>query len=314
MSAKNTTKKQAGQKVTRKLEQPKYATFKLHKRIKHPEKIPSGFIIFVRSIQHIFRYKKLFLGILCVYTILSLVFVTGLFANSQFTSVKQVLDGTFNGFSGELATGVALFSLLVSGGVSASSEAGGVYQILLMMLMSLTVIWVLRQTHAKQKVAFKLAFYKSTFPLVPFLLVLIVIGLQFLPLLAGTTVYSVVLSQGLAITFLEKFLWGLIVGCLGLLTLYMVSSSIFALYIVTLPGVYPMKSLRSARELVRHRRWAIMRKVVFLPLILFVGAAVIMFPVLLFITPIAQWVFLTISIFGVMITHTYMYKLYRELL
>ena len=55
----------------------------------------------------------------------------------------------------------------------------------------------------------------------------------------------------------------------------------FALYIVTLPDMTPMKALRSARELVRYRRWTVLRKVLFLPLMLLVVAAIIMVPIII---------------------------------
>jgi hypothetical protein len=94
----------------------------------------------------------------------------------------------------------------------------------------------------------------------------------------------------------------------------MVSSSIFALYIVTLPDVTPMQALRSARELVRYRRWSIARKVLFLPVSLLVIAAVIMVPVILLVTPASEWVFFILSMLSIAVIHSYMYSLYRELL
>ncbi len=48
---------------------------------------------------------------------------------------------------------------------------------------------------------------------------------------------------------------------LAMLTLIYVKSSLFALYIVTLPDMTPMKALRSARELARYRRWTVLRKI-----------------------------------------------------
>jgi hypothetical protein len=94
----------------------------------------------------------------------------------------------------------------------------------------------------------------------------------------------------------------------------MVSSSVFALYIVTLPDVTPMQALRSARELVRHRRWSIARKVLFLPVSLLVIAAAIMIPVILLLTPASEWAFFVLSMFSLAVIHSYMYGLYRELL
>ncbi|HVI60648.1 MAG TPA: hypothetical protein VM535_00655, partial [Candidatus Saccharimonadales bacterium] len=108
--------------------------------------------------------------------------------------------------------------------------------------------------------------------------------------------------------------WGLLFGLLTLFSLYMISSSLFALYIVTLPDMTPRKALRSARELVRDRRWTVLRKILCLPVILFLGAALVMVPIIIWLTPLAQWVFFLLTMFALVAVNTYMYSLYRELL
>jgi len=101
---------------------------------------------------------------------------------------------------------------------------------------------------------------------------------------------------------------------LALLSLYMVSSSVFALYIVTLPDMTPMRALRSARDLVANRRWSVVRKIIIIPIIFLVLAAVIMIPVILFLTPIAPWMMFALFMIAIAIFHSYMYALYRALL
>jgi hypothetical protein len=94
----------------------------------------------------------------------------------------------------------------------------------------------------------------------------------------------------------------------------MLASSLFALYIVTLPGMTPIRALRSARGLVRYRRWTVIRKILWLPLLLLLVAAVIMLPIIIWLTAVAQWVFFILSMFALLAVHSYMYALYRELL
>jgi hypothetical protein len=157
-------------------------------------------------------------------------------------------------------------------------------------------------------------YYRGMYPLVPFILVLMVIALQLVPLLVGSTVYSLVINNGIAVLFIEKLLWALLYALLALLSLYMISSSLFALYIVTLPDMTPLKALRSARELVRYRRWTVLRKVLCLPLILLVAAAIIMLPIIVWLTPLAKWIFFLLTMSSLVAVHAYMYTLYRELL
>jgi hypothetical protein len=97
-------------------------------------------------------------------------------------------------------------------------------------------------------------------------------------------------------------------------SIYMVSASIFALYIVTLPDMLPRQALRSARELVRYRRWQIIRKVFFLPVFVILAIGVIIVPLILYAPPIVPIVFYILSMLSILFAHTYLYSLYRELL
>ncbi len=302
---------------TRKLKGPSYKSFRLHKKIKTtlPPMVGS-FRLFGRSIAVLARHYRLFIGILLIYGILNLVLVHGFSANANLSSLKATLDATFSGSSHYLSNGLTLFVYLLGGASSTSSAnaSAGVYQTLLIILVSLVVIWSLRQVYANTKVRIRDGYYRGLYPLIPFILVLLVIGLELLPLIIGGFLYSTVISNGIAVYAIEKVLWGLLFFLLGLLSLYMVCSSVFALYIVTLPDMTPMKALRSARELVRHRRFLVLRKILFLPLALLVLAAAVMLPAISFITGIAEWLYFVITIVGLAIINSYMYALYRELL
>ena len=315
MATKTKTAKKPNIAATkpRKLKQPNYQSFRLSKRIKHPGTVPGAFRILGASIRHIWSHKKLFAGITAVYLVLTVLFVKGLGVSGEVSELRETVDELFSGGNSFL-TGLTLYGLLVGSSGTASSDVGGLYQTILLILVSLAVIWALRQTHAKEKISTKESFYRGMYPLIPFLLVLMVIGLQLVPMLLGSTLYSIVSTNGLAVTGLEQLVWALLFGMLALLSLYMVSSSVFALYIVTLPDVTPMQALRSARELVRHRRWTVMRKVFFLPVVLIVGAAFIMIPMLLVLTVVAEYVFFVMTMFALAVVHSYLYTLYRELM
>ena len=57
-----------------------------------------------------------------------------------------------------------------------------------------------------------------------------------------------------------------------------------------------------------------MRKLLFLPILLVVVAAVVMLPIIVWLTPLAQWVFFVLTLFAIAAVHSYVYGLYRELL
>jgi hypothetical protein len=301
-------------KATQKLKQPIYKSLKLAKPIKHPVKLPNVWQLTKLSGSILWQHKELFIGITLVYGLLNLILVQGLASHTDVTGLKNTLNQAFTGQLGSLASGLSIFAVLVSSAGNGSSQVAGAYQLFLGLITSLAVIWALRQVLAGARLRVRDAYYNGMYPLVPFILVLLIVGLQLLPLLIGSTLYNLVITNGIAVYFVEKLLWGLLFAALALLSLYMISSSLFALYIVTLPEMAPMKALRSARELVRHRRWTVLRKILCLPVILLVLAAVIMVPIIILLTPLAQWVFFLLTMFALVAIHAYMYTLYRELL
>jgi hypothetical protein len=152
------------------------------------------------------------------------------------------------------------------------------------------------------------------YPVVPFVLVLLIVGLQLIPAGIGGWIYSSVILGGLAVSAIEKVLWLSLVLLLIVLSLYMITSSIFALCIVTLPEMTPIRALRSARGLVLHRRWVVARKCVAMLVVLLLLGAVIMTPFLLWWTTVAEAVFVIITSLGVIIPVVYLHSLYIELL
>ncbi len=314
MAKKPSPKKLQPVSTARRLKQPDYTSLKLNKRIRHPVKLPSAWRLTKLTLQLLWQHKRLFIGITLLYGIFNLVLVQGLSNTTDLTSLKASLQHALGGNSGALTSSLTVFAVLIGSSGNTSSQTGGAYQLFLVLMVSLATIWALREVMAGAPVRVRDAYYRGMYPLIPFMIVLVVIGLQLIPLAIGATVYNIVIANGIAVYAAEQFLWALLFGLLSLLSVYMISSSIFALYIVTLPDMTPLKALRSARALVRHRRWTVLRKVLALPVILLVLAAIIMLPIILTITGVAQWIFFLISMFAVAVTHGYLYTLYRELL
>jgi hypothetical protein len=196
-----------------------------------------------------------------------------------------------------------------------SSDAIAVYQVILLLMVSLAMIWALRQVMAgHERIRIRDSFYKGMYPIVTFLLVLMVIILELLPFILSGYIYGLVVSSGVAVHTIEKLLWGLIMVVGLSVTVYLVTASIFGLYIVTLPDMTPIKALRSARDIVKGRRWAVLRRLICLPLAMFIVAAAIMIPVIILVVGLTPWVFFFLSIIAVALVHGYIYTLYRELI
>jgi hypothetical protein len=299
----------------RKLRRPKYTPLHVGKKLKVPVgRLPNVWLLTRKSALLLWQHKTLFAGITLIYGLLTLLLVQGIAGGTDVQGVKEALNSAIQGQFASVGVGLGTFVTLLSSAGNTSSNTAGAYQLILVLISSLAVIWALRQVLAGANIRIRDAYYRGMYPFVPFVLVLCVVGLQLLPMVVGTSLYSLVVTNGIAVHGVEQLLWGLLAVLLTALSLYWLCSSLFALYIVTLPDMTPMKALRSARELLRYRRLQVLRKLLWLPLVLFIAAAIIMLPIIIWLTPLAQWVFFILSMFALVAVHSYMYTLYRELL
>jgi hypothetical protein len=308
-------KKPASQKP-RQLKKPKRGRkVKTHlKQERAP--LPGAFKNFRQAIRHILLNWRVFLGITLVYLVLTIALVKGFGVSSNVSQLKGALNEVFHGRTAAVSSSLTIFSVLLGSVGNATSDVAGAYQTILLVVVSLALIWALRQTHSENKPKFDIrdAFYKGLYPLVPFLLVLLVIGIQLIPLAISGGLYQIIFNNHLAVQWYEQLGWAVGLILLALWSIYMVSSSVFALYIVTLPEVRPMQALRSARDLVKYRRWAVLSRVVFMPLALLLMIALIVVPLILFAISAVEWVFFFLTMLSLAIVHSYMYSLYRSLL
>ncbi|MEX0881483.1 MAG: hypothetical protein WDZ34_01230 [Candidatus Saccharimonadales bacterium] len=280
------------------------------KEVRKRTKLPGSFRLTWQVFGTIRTYWKTLGGIVLVYLILNIIFASGI--SGLGTSVAEIKANLENGDRFWNALGG--FSSLVGSAGASSSQTASILQSILIILESLVIIWALRQLLAGNKVGVKQAYYQSMSPLIPFLLVVAVIFIQLLPLTFGTPVIGTILSTVLNAGALLTMILILIFAVLALWSFYMISSSIFALYIVTLPDMQPRQALRSAKNLVKYRRWALMRRVAFLPIFILVAMAIVVVPLILFVSFLVVPIFYILGMVAILFVHTYLYSLYRSLL
>ncbi|MFI5275562.1 MAG: hypothetical protein ACHQT5_01930 [Candidatus Saccharimonadales bacterium] len=278
------------------------------------KKLPSGFTLLVRTFRLLMENIKLLGGILLVYALVDLIFVGGDSTSTSLPAAKESLSNLFHGHISSLATGFTLFSFLAGSANTASTDAASAYEAMILLVISVVFIWALRQVYAQQKVRIRDAFYTGTFPIIPYLLVLLVMGIQLLPFVIGAALYSNLLQGGYLVGPLQHYFAIVVLFLLAAWSLYMLCASIIALYIVTLPDMTPLKALKSARELVKFRRWVVLRKLLFLIAVVGIADTLILIPVAVFVTPIAMLLFLLLTALTVGVVHSYIYGLYREML
>lgn len=294
---------------------PEYKHFRLHKSIKYNgPPLPSWWVLLKKSSALMVVTKRQLAVYFIVYGALTLLLVRGFSSPFNMDSINQTFDGLVEEEIAGFASGFTAFNLLINSTSEGVSEISQTYQSILVVICSLAIIWLYRQHQAGNKVSMKMAFYRGLYPLIPFLLVVGAITIQLLPALVGNFLFSSVMQSGLAVNMLEKSAWIALLITTMTLSFYLLSGSIIALYIVTLPEMTPMRALGEAKKLVMHRRISVMRKMLALVLIILFLVVLIILPLIFFIPVLAEWLFFAMTIMFVPLVHGYMFSLYRELL
>jgi Na+/proline symporter len=270
--------------------------------------------LFKKALRLITVNKRQIAVYFVIFSVLTLLLVRGFESVLDTIGLEDVFTDVVDDQTAGITTAFASFALLLQSSSSASTQVGQLYQLLLIIIGSLSLIWLFRQQQAGQRVTIKEALYKGMYPFIPFVLVGLVMILQLLPLLIGNFLFQQASASDLIINNFELAVWIAFVFFTLLLSLYMLTSSIMALYIVTLPNMTPMVALREARELVRHRRFAIMARIVLLSIAIVLLLFIFVVPVLYFVPVVAEWLFFALSVLAVPVVHAYMFSLYRELL
>jgi hypothetical protein len=283
---------------------------KAKKQIKTRKAVPGSFRLSIQVVKAITRHWKKLGGIVLVYLILNILFASGISdVSSKFSTIKIELQTGH-----DLARATAGFATLVGTSGASGSSTGSSLQAVLIIIESLVIIWALRHLLSGQTISVKQAYYQAMAPLIPFILVIAFIIIQLLPVTIGAAVLAAVITSVITNMTIATIASVIIFVILAAWSIYMVCASIFALYIVTLPDMQPRQALRAAKDLVRFRRLLIIRKVLFLPLVLFVCTGLFIVPMILYASFLVPVVFYVISMLVILFAHTYLYSLYRSLI
>ncbi len=253
-------------------------------------------------------------GITTVYALSVFAFVRGLSVGQDMSNIKQTLDTFFTGAGGQFRSLLVELAVLFNGSNTTTTVNGSFFQAFLLIICSLAIIWVFRNARSVTKPTTKSAFYSGMYPLAQFMITIILIGVRALPIIVGSYLYRVLITNGVAVHGWEITASMVAIGLLVLWSFYMLIPALFAIYIVSLPGMTPLQALRSARELVAGRRLLIVRKLLFFPFVLLLASTIVVLPFLFFWVQAAAWVFYLLSTFWVILGHAYLYTLYKELI
>ena len=248
-------------------------------------KLP-GYWAFTNYVRHtLWQNKKSFLWIMFLYAVITALLL-GLASQDTYTQLADFLRQTggnvFKGNWGSLGQA----SLLVTSGAlgqfnTSLTEAQQIYAVILVFLTWLTTVWLLRALTAGRKPKLRDALYNAGAPIISTLLVGLLLVAQLIPVAFAVIAFGVLIPYGLLDGGAEAMLFWVSAGLLTLLSLYWITSTLIALVVVTLPGMYPMQAIRAAGDLVVGRRIRIMLRMLWLIFIVVVGWLAVMVPIIL---------------------------------
>ncbi len=289
----------------------KYRSFRLQKKIKpEPRYIPSSIKLLKESFQFISRHKRIFLTMIAIHGLIYVAIVRSPVATDIQTiqdSVETVI-GSKTSLESNLAT---LGAVVGSTGTSQNSAATASIAVI---VISLVYIWAIRQLHSAKTITARDAFYQGPTPLLSSLVVLVIATLQLIPFAVASFVYSTARSNSLFVSGFEDLAFFFVTLLISLLSFYWLTSTVIALYIVTLPGMYPLAALKAAKKLVHFQRAVVFRRMLTLPIILSLLYFAVLLGIIRFFPNQTFIIVEVVQLFILPLVHVYFYKLYRALI
>lgn len=288
-----------------------------------------GYWRFTDSVRRmLWQHKRIFLWVVAVYAVFTMTLV-GLGSQDVYTQLGQTLrdssEGVFEGVWGEVGKSSLLLVSAVSGSLSiAPSAVQQVYGALLVLLAWLTTVWLLRAIMAGHTPRFRDGLYNGGAPIVATTLVAVVLMLQLIPVALAMIGYGAASGSGLLAGGVEAMVFWLVAALLAVLSAYWVTSTLIALVVVTLPGMYPLKAIKTAGDLVIGRRIRILMRLLWLGLSVVLLWLFVMVPLILLDTwikgmlpaiewlPVVPFALVIMSSLTVVWAASYIYMLYRK--
>jgi hypothetical protein len=309
-----------------------HRSFRLTKKrdYKRSLKLP-GYFKFTNYVRKtIWQNRKIFLILAIFYAVITTLMV-GIASQDTYKTIFDTLRTTsgslFTGAWGEIGKAGLLSLTAITGGLSQNlTDIQQVYAVIITLMAWLTTVWLLRNILAGNKVKVRDGLYNAGAPILPTVLVAILLIVQLLPFAIALIGYSAAASTGLLDGGVQAMLFWIAAGLLALLSLYWITSTIFALIIITLPGMYPFQAIKAAGDMVIGRRLRILLRFLWMALTVVVAWIVVMIPVIIFDSwvtsvwsatsgiPVVPVTILIMSSLTVIWVSSYVYLLYRKVI
>lgn len=331
MSVKNKkTKKSYRNKIDAFLKRRPHRSFRLTYRRDYKRSLDlPGYFVFTSYVAKILRKnRKLFISLALFFALLNMLMV-GISSQDIYQNISETLDSTsnnaFDSIWGKFTKSGILLASVATGIYSEGiSESQQIYGSLIFLLIWLTTIWLLRNILAGRKVKLRDGLYSSGSPIVSTFLIFLLIIVQLLPFALAMIGYGAANTSGLLSGGVEAMLFWIVALLLTTLSLYWLTSSLFALVIVTLPGMYPYQAIKTAGDLVIGRRMRIFFRLIWMLLVVIISWIIVAIPIIMLDSwlkttwsglgwmPIVPIMILIMTSFTTVWVSSYIYLLYRK--
>lgn len=239
------------------------------------------------SFKVIFKNWKLFLPLIILSVLLSALFI-GIMDESSYVRFQDILDQTSEEFAegniGNVAkAGLLLISTITTGGLSGESgEVATVFGVIIFLIIWLVTIFLLRHRLAGHKVKLRDGLYNAMTPLISTFVVFAVAIVQCIPIFILIITLSAAIQTEFLTTPFYALLFFIFAVLMILISGYLLSSSLIALIAVSAPGLYPVKALHTASDLMMGRRIRFIIRLIALLIVLLIVWVIVMVPLILF--------------------------------
>ena len=280
-----------------------------------------------------FKFWKIFLPLLLIFVGLY-IFLIGAMSENTLADVKANVEQTNKDVAdGKIGTvgkaGLTLLGIISTGGLTTMNDAQIVIAVLLFTIIWLVTIYLARHLLAgHQEIKMRDGFYSALSPLVSTLVVGLIIFLEAVPIMLTIIVFQVALTTEFLTTPFYALLFFMFAALMITLSLYLLSSSFFAIIVVSAPGLYPLTAVRMAKNLIMGRRLRFLIRVFYLVIIVALLYLLLLMPAIILDgvlkaqfawlaeskIPFVAIIQLTITVFIFIYLSIYFYLFYRALL
>ena len=206
-------------------------------------KLPGYFALTKQAWQLMRKHWRIFVGLTAIYAVLG-VLLSGLISQDTYQQLKDTINGTNQGG----ALGTIVPTLMLFAGVVTTQLGDGLYN--------------------------------AGAPVIALSVLVFIALIQLLPAAIAVIIYGAADTSGMLQQTVVLMLAAGATILIVTLSIYWLTSTLFAMVIITLPGMYPLEAARLASDVVLGRRMRILLRLMWLLLVLAVVWAAVLIPVI----------------------------------